>query len=86
MIGFLKFVGFGLIFMITSPLFVLAWALAIIYCLMAFIFLSFKSIFVFFSGRTLFSPLKEDLQAKKAIDFARLNHDPVHKSSSTEGN
>jgi Na+-transporting methylmalonyl-CoA/oxaloacetate decarboxylase gamma subunit len=72
--------------MITSPLIIVAWVLTIIYCLMAFIFLSIKSFFVFFAGRTIFSPLKEDIQAKKALETIRKSHNPLHKANNPEEN
>ena len=67
MLGFLKIFGLGVLYVITLPLMLLVLAFYAAYGLLYFLFLSGKSVILFFKGKTVFSELEEDKKAKEIL-------------------
>lgn len=63
MSGFFKSFGRGILYVIFLPFIVLCLALYSVIGVFILIFLTFKSIILFFKAKTIFSPLEEDEQA-----------------------
>jgi len=68
MAEFFKRFGKGILYVLFTPVFLLVLALFGVAGILMFIFLFFKSIFLFFSGRSLKDDLPEDKKAKEIID------------------
>ena len=65
--SFFKNIGKGIGYFFLFPGLIIAIALYAVFGLAVFVFQFFKLIFLFFSGRTLFSDLPEDIALKAAM-------------------
>ena len=74
MSGFFKSFGKGILYLFVLPFLLIILALYGIAGLFGFVFLFFKSIILFFTGRSLNDDLPEDIEAKK-----RLYGEPVEE-------
>jgi predicted membrane metal-binding protein len=80
----LKRTGLGALYLVTSPLLAFAFVVFLIYGLLTFIAVTFKSIYLFFSGRGVFTPFPEDLVAQKRYQFMQKQTPPTHKGEVTQ--
>lgn len=67
MLSFLKVFARGIICTVLLPLILAVWVLYGVYCLIAFIVMLIKSIFVFFAGGSAAGEMKEDIEAKRIL-------------------
>ena len=67
MVNLLKSFGKGILYVIGLPFFLLALLLYGIYGIFLFLFMLFKGIILFFTGRSLFEDLPEDRKAKEIL-------------------
>lgn len=67
MSGFFKSIGKGILYLFVLPFFLIVLAAYAVFGLFVFIFLFFKSIILFFTGRSLNIELPEDIKAKEII-------------------
>jgi hypothetical protein len=67
MMGFLKTFAKGVLYVVTLPLMILILALFALCGMFYFIFLSIKSVVLFFQGKTIFTELEEDKKAKEIL-------------------
>lgn len=74
--GFFTSLGKGFIYFLTPFIWVVCIAVAIIVSVIIFIGYIFYSLVLFFTGRTLFGDLEEDIKAKEIIE-AQQNPAPV---------
>ncbi len=65
--SFFKTIGLGALYLVTLPFTILFLALYAVYCLLAFIYISFRSLITFFSGGTPLGDLPEDVEAKRIL-------------------
>ena len=82
MVAFFKALGMGLLYVVTLPLTLIALAIGVVYCFVLLLVLSVKSLVLFFSGRTIFRDLEEDLLADKIYAANLATTAPVPESSS----
>lgn len=68
MTKFFKGIGKGILYIIGFPFLIVGLAIACVISLFIFFFQFFKLIVLFFTGRTLFSDLDEDIKAKAILD------------------
>ena len=68
MLGLIKTFAKGLLYTITFPLMVIVIAFYAIVGVFQFIILSLKSIILFFRGKTIYSELPEDIEARKILN------------------
>lgn len=80
LVKLLKRTLLGVLYLITSPLIAFGFVLFLIYGLVVFIAVSFKSIYLFFSGRGVFTPFPEDLVAHKRYQFMMKQTPNTHKA------
>lgn len=67
MLGFIKIFLQGILYVIFLPLILLVLALYAVYCVFIFIYISIRSIIVFFMGGTPLGDLPEDVEAKRIL-------------------
>jgi hypothetical protein len=67
MLDFLKRVGIGLLVVVAIPFAIVLLALFAVIALFVFIFMLFKALVLFFSGRSVFDDLAEDTEAKHRL-------------------
>ena len=67
MSGFLKKFGQGILYVLVLPVFIVVLALYAVYGVFIFIFMFFKSIILFFKGKSVSSDLPEDIEAKRRM-------------------
>lgn len=75
MINFLKSFAKGILYLLVLPAIIVALAIYAVVALVMFIYLAIKGIVLFFTGRSLYDDLPEDIEAKK-----RLNPTPAAAS------
>jgi len=80
LIKLLKRTLLGGIYLITSPLIALGFVLFLVYGLLVFLAVSLKSVYLFFSGRGVFTPFPEDLVAHKRYQFMMKQTPNTHKA------
>lgn len=68
MTNFFKGFGKGLLYVLLFPFILVGIVLYAVFGLFVFIFQLFKLIYLFFTGRTLYSDLEEDIAAKAALE------------------
>ena len=68
MVSFFKNFGKGLLYVVLFPFLLVFIALYAVFGLLVFIFQLFKLVFLFFTGRTLFTDLEEDIAAKAILE------------------
>jgi len=67
MLEFLKRCGLGILYLIAAPFAVVLLALFAVFGLIVFLFMLVKSLILFFSGRSVFDDLPEDIEAKRRL-------------------
>ena len=67
MSNFFKNFGKGLLYILAFPFILVGLALYCVFGLFVYIFQLFKLVFLFFTGRTLFTDLEEDIRAKTIL-------------------
>lgn len=67
MLGFIKIFLQGILYVVFLPLILLVLALYAVYCIFVFIYISIRSIIVFFMGGTPLGDLPEDVEAKRIL-------------------
>jgi len=67
MLEFLKRCGLGVLYVIAAPFAVVLLALFAVLGIVAFLFMLVKSLILFFSGRSVFDDLPEDIEAKRRL-------------------
>lgn len=67
MINFFKNFGKGILYVLVLPVIIVALAIYAVVALFVFIFLAFKGLILFFTGRSLYEDLPEDKEAKKRL-------------------
>lgn len=72
MVNFLKSFAKGILYLLVLPAIIVALAIYAVVALVMFIYLAIKGIVLFFTGRSLYDDLPEDVEAKK-----RLNPTPA---------
>lgn len=78
MANFFKGFGKGLLYVLLFPFIIVGIVLYAVFGLFVFVFQFFKLIYLFFTGRTLFSDLEEDIAAKAILEKAQNpNPEPV---------
>lgn len=80
LIKLLKRTLLGALYLLTSPLIAFVFLLFLVYGLVVFLGVSFKSIYLFFSGRGVFTPFPEDLVAHKRYQFMMKQTPNTHKA------
>ncbi len=75
-----KRIGLGALYIVASPLIFLGFGLFLIYGLLVFLGVTLKSIYLFFSGRGVFTPFPEDLVAHKRYQFMMKQTPNTHKA------
>jgi hypothetical protein len=75
-----KRIALGALYLVGSPLIAFAFAIFLTYGLLVFIGVSLKSIYLFFSGRGVFTPFPEDLVAHKRYQFIMKQTPNTHKA------
>jgi len=71
MANFFKGFGKGLLYVLLFPFIIVGIVLYAVFGLFVFIFQFFKLIYLFFTGRTLYSDLEEDIAAKAILEKAQ---------------
>ena len=67
MASFFKNFGKGLLYVVLFPFIIVGIVLYAVFGLFVFVFQFFKLIYLFFTGRTLFSDFEEDIAAKAIL-------------------
>lgn len=67
MLGFFKIFGRGVLTVVLLPFIALLLALYFVYCIIIFVYISIRSIIVFFAGGSPLGDLPEDVEAKRII-------------------
>jgi hypothetical protein len=80
LVKLLKRTLLGALYLVTSPLIAFAFGLFLLYGLVVFLGVSIKSIYLFFSGRGVFTPFPEDLVAHKRYQFMMKQTPNTHKA------
>ena len=75
MIGFLKTIGKGLLYVILFPVILAGIAVYAVFGLFVFIFQFIKSIVLYFSGRSISGDLDEDISAKEKMGELKPSED-----------
>lgn len=82
--SFFKVLGMGCLYVLFTPFIIVVLAVAFIYNLGLFIGLSFKAVFAFFGGRSIFRDLEEDILANQIIEASKkTNTNTVNDEPST---
>lgn len=88
MLEFLKRCGLGILYLIAAPFAVVLLALFAVFGLIVFLFMLVKSLILFFSGRSVFDDLPEDIEAKRRlgtlVDTREKKTEHVDKTVSDE--
>ena len=67
MINFLKSFAKGILYLLVLPAIIVALAIYAVVALVMFIYLAIKGIVLFFTGRSLYDDLPEDIEARDVI-------------------
>lgn len=67
MVSFFKNFGKGVLYVLVLPFLLVGMALYAVVAFFVFIFLSIKGLVLFFTGRSLYEDLPEDIEAKKRL-------------------
>lgn len=71
--NFFKALGMGCLYVLFVPAIIVILVVGLFYCLGLFIVLSFKAMFAFFGGRSIFKDLEEDVLANKIIEASKTS-------------
>jgi len=66
-------IGKGLLYLLVLPIFMVVIVIVMLIGLIGFIFLFIKQVFLFFTGRSLYEDLPEDIKAKAIIEAQTAN-------------
>jgi hypothetical protein len=80
LVRLLKRTGLGALYLIASPILAFAFVIFLLYGILTFTAVSLKSIYLFFSGRGVFTPFPEDIVAQKRYQYMQKQTPPTHKS------
>ena len=80
LIKLLKRTLLGVVYLITSPVIALGFIVFLIYGMLTFVAVSLKSVYLFFSGRGVFTPFPEDMVAHKRYQFMMKQTPNTHKA------
>ena len=72
MVNLFKSLAKGVLYFFAFPGIIIAVALYAVFGVLVFIFQFFKLIYLFFTGRTLFSDLPEDIEVKRIMDSKKV--------------
>ena len=75
----LKRTGLGALYLVLSPFLGVGFILFLVYGLLTFLSVSLKSIYLFFSGRGVFTPFPEDVIAQKRYLMLQKQTPNQHK-------
>ncbi len=75
-----KRIALGALYIVASPLIAFAFCIFLLYGLLVFLGVSLKSIYLFFSGRGVFTPFPVDLVAHKRYQFMMKQTPNTHKA------
>lgn len=81
MVNFFKNFGKGILYVFVLPFLLVGLAIYGVVAIFIFIYLAFKGLILFFSGRSLYEDLPEDIEAKKRLGTA--NGAPVQQETTT---
>lgn len=84
MVSFFKNFGKGLLYVVLFPFLLVFIALYAVFGLLVFIFQLFKLVFLFFTGRTLFTDLEEDIAAKAILEGATSSDKEETKTENSQ--
>jgi len=79
MINFFKNFGKGILYVFVLPFLLIGLAIYAVVAIFIFIYLAFKGLILFFTGRSLYEDLPEDIEAKKRL--ASANGAPIESSN-----
>ncbi len=80
LIKLLKRTLLGVIYLITSPIIAFGFFAFLVYGILVFVAVSLKSVYLFFSGRGVFTPFPEDMVAHKRYQFMMKQTPNTHKA------
>jgi hypothetical protein len=80
LIKLLKRTLLGVVYLISSPLIAFGFIVFLVYGILVFIAVSLKSVYLFFSGRGVFTPFPEDMVAHKRYQFMMKQTPNTHKA------
>ena len=83
MVNFFKNFGKGILYVLVLPFLLVGMAIYGVIALFVFLFLCIKGLILFFTGRSLYEDLPEDIEAKKRL--ASFNH-PNPQPEATNNN
>lgn len=83
MMGLLKTVGKGILYIIGLPFFLLVLAITAVFGLFLIVFMFFKSIVFFFTGRSLDDELPEDRRAREIKEGRNPSTTPMNNPQET---
>jgi len=81
MTGFFVRFGKGILYVLVCPLFIVALAIVGAFGLLGFVAIFIKSIFLFFTGRSLKDDLLEDIKAKEILSNIEAKQEALMSSS-----
>ena len=76
MANFFKSFGKGILYVLVLPFLLVILALYGVVGIIAFLIMTFKGLILFFTGRSIFGPLPEDVKAQQIIKANTVNLDP----------
>ncbi len=79
---FFKGFGRGILYIFVLPFLIVVLALYGIYGILAFLVLSVRSIFLFFTGRSLQDDLPEDIKAKEILEGPKVASETLNAAAS----
>jgi hypothetical protein len=80
LIKLLKRTLLGVVYLVTSPVIAFGFIVFLVYGILVFIAVSLKSVYLFFSGRGVFTPFPEDMVAHKRYQFMMKQTPNTHKA------
>lgn len=83
MVNFFKNFGKGVLYVLVLPFLLVGLALYGVGALFVFIFLAFKGLILFFTGRSLYEDLPEDVEAKKRLNGNKQENQSVSITPTT---
>lgn len=80
MLGFLKIFLQGVLYVVLLPFILLGLAFYVVYCIVVFIYMTIRSIIVFFMGGTPLGDLPEEVEAKRIL----MEREEAKETNSTQ--
>lgn len=72
-------IALGVLYVVISPIIAIVFVLFLTYGLLIFALYLLKLVFLFFSGKTLFSEFPEDVLARKNLLMMKSNQTLMHR-------